>query len=60
MALVVGVMGAIVIGVLAFIVVAAIFVFLVPLFAPILIGLIILAAIIGIGYWIYEKIKDRS
>jgi membrane protein implicated in regulation of membrane protease activity len=51
----VGTIGSIIIGVIAFIVIVAIIVFLVTLFAPVLIGLIILAAIIGIGYWIYRK-----
>jgi len=44
-------------GIIAFIVIAAIVVFLVTLFAPVLIGLIILAILIGIGYWIFGKIQ---
>ena len=56
----IGTIGAIVIGVIAFIVIAAIVIFLVTFFAPVLIGLIILAILIGVGYWIYGKIKGRS
>src|SRR5690349_14153558 len=55
-----GTIGTIVIGVIAFIIIVAIVVFLVTLFAPVLIGLIILAIIIGVGYWIYGRIKGSS
>ena len=49
----------VIIGIIAFIVIAAIVVFLVTLFAPVLIGLIILAILIGIGYWIFGKIRGK-
>jgi len=53
-------MGAIIIGVIAFIVIVAIVVFLVTLFAPVPLGLIILAIIIGVGYWIYGKVRNMT
>jgi hypothetical protein len=56
----IGTIGTIVIGVIAFIIIVAIVVFLVTLFAPVLIGLIILAIIIGVGYWIYRKVRNRT
>jgi hypothetical protein len=55
-----GTIEAVIIGVIAFIVIAAIVVFLITLFAPVLIGLIILAILIGVGYWIFGKIKGRQ
>ena len=55
-----GTIEAVIIGVIAFIVIAAIVVFLVTLFAPVLIGLIILAILIGVGYWIFGKIKGKQ
>ena len=54
-----GTIGAVIIGVIALLVIVAIVVFLVALFAPVLIGLIILAIIIGVGYWIYGKVRNR-
>jgi hypothetical protein len=52
--------GTVIIGVIAFIVITAIVVFLVTFFAPILIGLIVLAIVIGVGYWIFGKIRGRQ
>jgi len=34
--------------------------FLVTLLAPVLIGLIILAILIGVGYWIFGKIRGKQ
>ena len=34
--------------------------FLVTLLAPVLIGLIILAILIGVGYWIFGKIRSKQ
>ena len=56
----VGTIGSIIIGIIAFIVIVAIIIFLVTLFAPILVGLIVLAIIIGVGYWIFKKVKNRE
>ena len=41
------------------IVIVAIIVFLIKLLAPLFIGIIILAIIVGVGWWIYSKIKSR-
>jgi hypothetical protein len=38
----------------------AIIVFLIKILAPIIVGIIILAIIIGAGYWIYGKMKGMS
>ena len=48
------------IGVIVLIIIVARVVFLIKILAPIIVGLIILAIIIGAGYWIYGKIKGRS
>jgi hypothetical protein len=40
-------------------VIIAIIVFLIKLLAPIIVGLIILAIIVGVGFWIYGRIKAR-
>lgn len=40
-------------------VIIAIVVFLVEVLAPIFVGLIILAIIVGVGLWIYSRIKQR-
>ncbi|HEU4448124.1 MAG TPA: hypothetical protein VFR94_25870 [Nitrososphaeraceae archaeon] len=47
------------IGIIALIVIVAIIVFLIELLAPLFIGIIILAIIVGMGWWIYSKIKSR-
>src|SRR5215216_3921516 len=41
------------------IVIVAIILFLIKLLAPLFIGIIILAIIVGVGWWIYSKIKSR-
>jgi hypothetical protein len=51
--------GTIIIGIIALIIIIAIIVFLIKLLAPIFVGLIVLAIIIGVGYWIYVKLKAR-
>jgi hypothetical protein len=55
-----GTIAWVIIGAIAFIVIAAIVVFLVTFFAPVLIGLIILAILIGVGYWIYGKLRGKQ
>jgi hypothetical protein len=54
-----GTIAAIIIGIIALIVIIAIIVFLIELLAPLFIGIIILAIIVGVGWWIYSKIKSR-
>ncbi|MDW0314986.1 MAG: hypothetical protein QN716_06390 [Nitrososphaeraceae archaeon] len=49
--------GTIILGIIALIVIIAIIVFLVEILAPIIIMLIVLAIIVGVGLWIYGKIK---
>lgn len=49
--------GSIIVGIIALIVIVAIIVFLIQVFAPVTISLIILAIIVGAGYWIYRRIK---
>jgi hypothetical protein len=39
--------------------IVAIIIFLIELLAPLFIGIIILAIIVGVGWWIYSKIKTR-
>ena len=55
-----GTLGTIIVGIIALIVIVAIIVFLVKLLAPIFLGLIIMAIIIGAGLWIYGKIKKAA
>jgi hypothetical protein len=55
-----GTIAAIIIGIIALIVIIAIIVFLIELLAPLFIGIIILAIIVGVGWWIYSKIKVAS
>lgn len=52
-----GLAGSIIVGIIALIVIVAIIIFLIQLLAPIIIGLIVLAIIVGTGYWIYQKTK---
>ena len=52
-----GRIGSIMVGIIAFIVIVAVIVFLVQLLAPVIIGLIILAVIVGAGYWIFQRLK---
>jgi hypothetical protein len=54
-----GTIGAIIIGIIALIIIIAIIVFLIELLAPLFIGIIILAIIVVVGWWIYSKIKSR-
>jgi len=53
-----GTIAAIIIGIIALIVIIAIIVFLIELLAPLFIGIIILAIIVGVGWWIYSKNKE--
>ena len=55
-----GTIAAIIIRIIALIVIIAIIVFLIELLAPLFIGIIILAIIVGVGWWIYSKIKSRK
>ena len=50
-----GTIGAIIIGIIALIVIVAIIVFLIKLLAPLFIGTIILAKIVGVGWWMTVK-----
>src|SRR5215212_4655805 len=50
--------GAIIVGIIALIVIIAVIIFLIEILAPIFIGLIIVAIIIGVGLWIYGKMKS--
>jgi hypothetical protein len=43
------------VGIIPLIVIIAIIVFLIQLLAPIITGLIVLAIIVEVGLWIYEK-----
>jgi lipopolysaccharide export LptBFGC system permease protein LptF len=55
-----GGIGTIIVGIIALIVIIAIIVFLVQLLAPVIAGLLILAIIVGVGLWIYGKIKRTT
>ena len=55
-----GTLGSIIIGIIALIIIIAIIVFLVKIGIYIFIGLIVLAIIVGAGFWIYGKIKTRQ
>jgi uncharacterized membrane protein YqjE len=50
-----GGIGTIIVGIIALIVIIAIIVFLVQLLAPVIVGLIILAIIVGVGLWNIRK-----
>jgi hypothetical protein len=54
------VVGAIVIAVITLIIIVAIIVFLVQLISPILIGVFIIALIIGAGILIYTRLKIKE
>jgi hypothetical protein len=54
-----GTIGSIIIGILALIVIIAIAVFLIKVVASFIVGIIILAIIVGVGLWMYGKIKAR-
>ena len=47
------------VGITALIVIIAIIAFLIKVFAGIFVGLIILVIIIGVGFWIYTRLKSR-
>jgi hypothetical protein len=55
-----GRVGSIIVGIFALIVIVAIIIFLIQVLAPIIIGLIILAIIVGVGYWIYRTMKNTK
>ena len=54
-----GTIGFIIIGILALVVIIAIAVFLIKVVASFIVGIIILAIIVGVGLWIYGRIKAR-
>ena len=56
----IGGIGTIIFGIITLIVIIAIIVFLVQLLAPVVVGLIILAIIIGVGLLLYGKIKRTT
>ena len=55
--MVLGTIGIIIVGIIVLAVIIAIVVFLVEVLAPIFVGLTILAIIVGVGLWIYSRIK---
>jgi hypothetical protein len=54
-----GTIGFIIVGIIALIVIIAIAVFLIKVVASFIVGIIILAIIVGVGLWIYGRIKAR-
>lgn len=49
----------IIVAIIALIVIIAVIVFLIKLIAGIFVGLIVLAIIVGVGFWIYGRLKGR-
>jgi hypothetical protein len=54
-----GTVGSIVVGIIVLIIIIAIIVLLIKIGFYIFIGLIVLAIIVGAGFWIYGRIKCR-
>jgi hypothetical protein len=52
--------GTIIVGIIAMIVIIAVIVFFIKLLAPLVVGLIALAIIIGAGIWVYSRLKTKS
>jgi hypothetical protein len=55
----VGILGSIIIGIITLIIIIAIIVLLVKIGIGSFIGLMLLAIIIGVAFWIYGRIKSR-
>jgi hypothetical protein len=51
--------GTVIVGIIALIIIISIIAFFVKLLAPLFIGLIVLAVIIGAGIWIYMRLNAR-
>jgi hypothetical protein len=51
--------GTVIIGIIALIIIISVIVFFVKLLAPLFLGLIVLAVIIGAGFWIYMRLKAK-
>jgi membrane protein required for beta-lactamase induction len=50
----------IIVAIIALIVIIAVIVFLIKLIAGIFVGLIVLAIIVGVGFWVYGRLKSDS
>ena len=51
--------GTAIIGIIALIIIISVIVFFVKLLAPLFLGLIVLALIIGTGIWIFTRLKIK-
>lgn len=50
----------IIVAIIALIVIIAVIVFLIKLIAGFFVGLIVLAIIVGVGFWVYGRLKSRK